>query len=461
MGNKDKEPLRVKDLAVAQAAAADQMSDQVKNMFVMGVKNKEKTEDVDDDADVFGTRFAVRREAKRDRVDSEVKRPMDHSLDGEASRISRQTSRSAIAPAPSRRTNHLGVSNVPQRVKVKYCQSYTGASRPIARDGIGCAAPPRIECVTTLPCPLGVAVIYDPPQDSQDPEAQHWKLVRKIASAIDCSAPALLELFRSFVTNIRPGETHVGPKVFHRVWSSRGVKDRVLVQRVFNEFVDVQGRVDFRDMIKAFLLVSSNTTTEKLALCFEVFDLDMDGSLSFNELTKVATRSQPRDRSDPAPPFVTALTAKPFTHSHHSHTVRTCSHHATTAPSASQTRTKGVILPSFAFGTPPPSTPLHLQVILSASSFDEREKIITALDFVWSEIRNHMANSSTNDYSDWMAPGKGTIPAPGHVWWCGGELSLQGEFCIYRARLRVGGGDRSCSVACRSIQPSRWQLRDT
>ena len=73
--------------------------------------------------------------------------------------------------------------------------------------------------------------------------------------------------------------------------ANQGLRDPVLSQRVYAEFMEGVGAAksrlscfDFRKFLLALMCIANENLEEKLLLVFEVYDLDGSGTLSMEEV---------------------------------------------------------------------------------------------------------------------------------------------------------------------------------
>jgi len=133
------------------------------------------------------------------------------------------------------RTNHLGQptqSSQSSSSKIKYARSYT--------------------------------IMFQKDKGQKENEAllSKWQLVQQAQKAIDISIEGLCKLHESFEQIARDEQKGtVGPRQFWMVMSSLGMRDPVLVQRMFTEFMEDVGRLDYRDFIISLSQVHAHTHT--------------------------------------------------------------------------------------------------------------------------------------------------------------------------------------------------------
>ena len=134
-----------------------------------------------------------------DKSDAEAVREARHP--GRDQEVLRNTGGASI------RTNHLGVPIPPRggKMRVKYCRSYT--------------------------------IVYHKRRDEHHDDLVKWDLFREVSRVCDLSTAGLERLLDSFISTAVIGSS-VGPGQFKAVLAAHGVRDRVLVQRLFSAFRD-------------------------------------------------------------------------------------------------------------------------------------------------------------------------------------------------------------------------------
>ena len=79
--------------------------------------------------------------------------------------------------------------------------------------------------------------------------------------------------------------------------SRHGIRDPVLVQRLFAEFMEKEPpeptRLDYREFLRACSGMDDAPTEEKLSLLFAIYDVDRSGTLSLGEMTQIFVKGEP------------------------------------------------------------------------------------------------------------------------------------------------------------------------
>jgi len=177
------------------------------------------------------------------------------------------------------RTNHLGVSLGPTaRSKYKHQRTIT--------------------------------IVYDAGSFAtreRDDATRTWRLLQDTRCAIDGSTRGLRRLFLIF-REAAPerDQSLLGPRAFRQALAQYGVRDPVLVKRLFKEFSeraeseDVPVRIDCRHFLRNLLSINQEPTEDVLALMFDLWDLDDSGTLTHAELAGHVIHDLPvykRDRA--------------------------------------------------------------------------------------------------------------------------------------------------------------------
>ena len=122
--------------------------------------------------------------------------------------------------------------------------------------------------------------VYDQRGAALKRENLHWLLVRDARKMGHFTMPSLVKMLPAFAEAVESGNTTLGFSSFQAVLRQFGTTDTILVQRLFEGFSDADGRVDYREFLRAFLLASSAPVEEKLSLACEMYDLEHTGNLS-------------------------------------------------------------------------------------------------------------------------------------------------------------------------------------
>ena len=97
-------------------------------------------------------------------------------------------------------------SGVKGRQKVKYCRAYT--------------------------------IVYGKEQKEEKKEHARWSLIQEARKYTDLSVGGLHEMYESFAAVAPAGGPVISPRQFRGVLSRHGIRDPVLVQRLFAEFME-------------------------------------------------------------------------------------------------------------------------------------------------------------------------------------------------------------------------------
>lgn len=124
----------------------------------------------------------------------------------------------------SKRLNHLGQILDTKRNKFRYARSFTILSDPRGERRAG----------------------------------SMWSLVSDTRKAVDCSMPRLRVALQLFSDALETGQTLIGPRAFKLALNQLGLRDNVLIDRLFGSFAEPHGgvRVDYREFLREFACVA-------------------------------------------------------------------------------------------------------------------------------------------------------------------------------------------------------------
>ena len=104
-------------------------------------------------------------------------------------------------------------------------------------------------------------------------------------------------MYESFAAVAPAGRPVISPRQFRGVLSRYGIRDPVLVQRLFAEFMEKEPpeptRLDYREFLRACSGMDDAPTEEKLSLLFAIYDVDRSGTLSLGEMTQIFVKGEP------------------------------------------------------------------------------------------------------------------------------------------------------------------------
>jgi Ca2+-binding EF-hand superfamily protein len=104
-------------------------------------------------------------------------------------------------------------------------------------------------------------------------------------------------MYESFAAVAPAGRPVISPRQFRGVLSRHGIRDPVLVQRLFAEFMEKEPpeptRLDYREFLRACSGMDDAPTEEKLSLLFAIYDVDRSGTLSLGEMTQIFVKGEP------------------------------------------------------------------------------------------------------------------------------------------------------------------------
>jgi len=177
------------------------------------------------------------------------------------------------------RTNHLGVPHKVAKPKIRYQSTFT--------------------------------VVWDSgttESHKRDDDVRIWRLLQDTRAVIDGSVRGVRRLF-DMLKGVAPSfeGALLTNSAFKLGMIMNGVKDEVLVQRLFDEFAEGEDeeagtpqRIDLRHFVRQFVSINREPLEERLDLLFDIWDLDDNGSLKFAELAEHVVHDLPvykRDRA--------------------------------------------------------------------------------------------------------------------------------------------------------------------
>ena len=174
-----------------------------------------------------------------------------------SSAVQRQVQASLIANRSSR-TDHLGLPlpSGSNRQKFKYARTYT--------------------------------IMYDSEKEHDLREEKQWQLLKDTKKVMDMSLEGLHRLYMLFFETVKsPEQSLVGPSTFRMVVTAYGIRDSVLLKRLFCEFCEQADRINYRDFMRVLVSVNEEPVEARLGLLFEIWDMDQSRSLSYSELSGI------------------------------------------------------------------------------------------------------------------------------------------------------------------------------
>ena len=174
-----------------------------------------------------------------------------------SSTVQRQVQLSLVANRSSR-TDHLGLPlpTGSNRQKFKYARTYT--------------------------------IMYDSEKEHDLREEKQWQLLKDTKKVMDMSLDGLHRLYMLFFETVKsPEQSLVGPSTFRMVVTAYGIRDSVLLKRLFCEFCEQADRINYRDFMRVLVSVNEEPVEARLGLLFDIWDMDQSRSLSYSELSGI------------------------------------------------------------------------------------------------------------------------------------------------------------------------------
>ena len=131
-----------------------------------------------------------------------------------------------------------------------------------------------------------------------------WRLLKDAVRSIDVSIEGLRRLFL-ILQHAAPSRENslIGPHAFKMALMSNGLKDVILIQRLFDGFRETSAperRIDFRQFVRALATMSREPIEARVDMLFDVWDADDSGTLVYQELATHAVHDEPVHKMDSA-----------------------------------------------------------------------------------------------------------------------------------------------------------------
>ena len=164
------------------------------------------------------------------------RRTSDGKLRGDDEPTVASAAGSSLTSARSIRTDHLGFPlRTHTRPKLKYARTYT--------------------------------IMYDAGKDQDGYEEKEWTLLKDAKNVMDTSLSGLTSLYTTFCAAVPNSEqSQVGPRTFRLVLAKHGVRDFILMSRLFNLFCELPDRLDYRKFVKALCSVNDEPVEDRIGL---------------------------------------------------------------------------------------------------------------------------------------------------------------------------------------------------
>ena len=119
-----------------------------------------------------------------------------------------------------------------------------------------------------------------------------WRLLMDTKPVIDQTLVGLRRLFDIFVdAEATPGHSLFGPRAFRLALERYGVRDTVLVRRLFDEFCEKEDEeedtprlIEVRQFLRILISVNKEPIEDRLSLLYDLWDVDNSLTLSHKEL---------------------------------------------------------------------------------------------------------------------------------------------------------------------------------
>lgn len=130
-------------------------------------------------------------------------------------------------------------------------------------------------------------IVYDAEKEKDRREEKIWQLLRDTRKVTDISVRGIRRLHHIFVAAVSPEQRLLGPRTFRLVLAKFGIKDMVLMERLFTTFCEPSERLDYREFLRVLVSVNEEPIDVRVELLFEIHDADQSGMLSHAEITQI------------------------------------------------------------------------------------------------------------------------------------------------------------------------------
>ena len=112
-------------------------------------------------------------------------------------------------------------------------------------------------------------------------------MLKDTKKVMDTSLDGLRQLYKFFLESVKSTDnSHVGPSTFRQVLSRHGIRDTILMGRLYKDFCELPDRINYREFIRILCSVNDEPIEERVGMLFEVWDVDHNGSLTHSELVQ-------------------------------------------------------------------------------------------------------------------------------------------------------------------------------
>lgn len=130
-------------------------------------------------------------------------------------------------------------------------------------------------------------ILYGTQKQRSIAAEKQYALLQDTRKVMDCSLAGLRRLFAIFNDASKSlEESMVGPREFRLALERHGLRDLVMVKRLFTDFYTEESprRLDYRNFLRVIATVNEEPIEDKIALLFDVWDVDASKTLTHNEL---------------------------------------------------------------------------------------------------------------------------------------------------------------------------------
>jgi hypothetical protein len=142
---------------------------------------------------------------------------------------------------------------------------------------------------------------FHAPQEQHLKDEKQWQLLKDTKKIMNTSLDGLRRLFDLFFEAASSAEqSMLHPRVFRQCLAKYGLRDVVLMSRLFKEFCEMPDRIDYRAFLGILCSVNQEPAGERLELLFDVWDMDLSNSLSYAELAAIVLNGVPAHEKERA-----------------------------------------------------------------------------------------------------------------------------------------------------------------
>ena len=144
-------------------------------------------------------------------------------------------------------------------------------------------------------------VTYRTAKEDHQIAQKQWRLLQDLRRVMDGNLAGLRRLLNLFKRAAKaPEHSEVNAHGFRFAMRSHGLRDPILLRRLFAEFSSGPDTIDFRNLIGVLVSVNNEPLEMKLDLLYDTWDADCNGALSFGEIVPYVTFDIPMHQKEVA-----------------------------------------------------------------------------------------------------------------------------------------------------------------